>query len=160
MDPSALPGFLEGLAVKVGNVGADAAVMAMAHTYERAVKANLSRTAHPPYTFTPSPPGSFPSLMTGRLRRSVISGGPYGGGGVASATVGPTMFYAGVQEYGHDMYSHSWRRGMIWFNEGQWWEKYHVHVPARPYMRPTTAQEVASGDLTFAAMAAFEFAVW
>jgi hypothetical protein len=148
-----------GLMAKVSAIGADAAVLAMAHTYERAVKRNLALTSHPPFTVTPSPPGNFPSLMTGRLRRSVWTDGPRGGGGVAYASVAPHMFYAGVQEYGHRMHAHG-RRPMTWFNEGDWWSKRDVGVPARPYMRPTTIREVASGDLTAAAMAAFELGVW
>lgn len=158
-DAAALPAYLEGIAQHIARDTSSPAVLAMGHSYERQVKDNLSRTAHPPYTFTPSPPGYFPSLMTGRLRRSVATAGPYGGGLESEASVAPHMFYAAVQEYGHTMHAHG-MRPMTWYNGGRWWSRHTVHVPARPYMRPTIAQAIANGSLGRAAADAFEFAAW
>lgn len=148
------------LQAKVSDAGGVAAIT-MAHQYERAVKDNLGRMSHPKYTVTPSAPGNFPAQMYPTkdggesLRQSVRSAGPTGW----SAWVAPHVFYAAVQEYGHRMHAHG-AGPMTWYNEGFWWSKRDVGVPARPYMAPTTIQEVASGDLTAAAMAAFETAVW
>jgi len=156
MDASELPGYLAEISGRVSSA-AKPVVMAMAERYEREVKRNLSKTSHPRFTRTPSPPGGFPSLMTGRLRRSVLAAGPYGGGGIAMAEVAPHTIYAGVQEYGHTMHG---RPLMHFYNMGRWWSLETVHVPSRPYMRPTTAELVASGSLTVEAEAAFEVYVW
>jgi phage gpG-like protein len=158
--PDELPGFLEALAERISRDGATPAVLAMAHTFERAVTRNLALTSHPAETFTPSPKGGFPSLISGDLRRSVFTTGGVSGGPVATASTGPHIFYAGIQEYGHDMHAHSTFRPMTWRNEGRWWSRYHVHVPPRPYMRPTIATCIANGSLGRAAGDAFEIAIW
>jgi phage gpG-like protein len=159
VDAAGLPAYLQGIAQHIARDTSGPAAIAMGHTYERQVKANLARTAHPKYTFTPSPAGSFPSLISGALRRSVLTAGPFGGGLTSESSVAPHVFYAAVQEYGHTMHSHG-VRPMTWYNGGRWWSKHTVHVPARPYMHPTTAEAIANGSLSRAAMAAFEVAAW
>lgn len=164
VDPAGLPAYLDGIKKHIADDTSAPAVLAMGHTYERQVKANLARTAHPPFTETPSPPGYFPSLMTGALRRSVFTSGPFGGGIMSESSVAPHIFYAAIQEYGHTMHAHSSIRPMTWYNSAKgrtgWWSKYEVHVPARPYMHPTTAEAIANGSLGRAAAAAFEIAAW
>lgn len=159
MEPGALPGYLEAIKARVSTAPVPAAIT-MATTYQEAVQRNLSVTAHPRYTFTPSPPGAFPSKMTGNLRRHIIMSRAGGGGPAGFASITADTIYAAVQEYGHTMHAHSWRRPMTWFNEGRWWSRHEVTVPPRPYMRPTTAQVVADGSLTRAAMRSFEIDVW
>lgn len=156
--PAALPALFDALIARVDDA-AGPAVLAMAHTYERAVKRNLNLMAHPAFQVTESPPGAFPAKISGELSRSIRTAGPWGVAGRRSASVAPHVFYAGVQEYGHRMHAHGlWP--MTWYMEGYWWSKRDVGVPARPYMRPTTIQLVANGDLTRAAAYAFEIAVW
>lgn len=159
MDVSELPAYLEGIAARVPGASLPAAIH-MANTYQEAVQRNLSLTAHPRYTFTPSPPGAFPSKMTGNLRRHIVMSGYGGGGPVAFASITADTIYAAVQEYGHVMRAHSFRRPMTWFNEGRWWSRYEVRVPPRPYMRPTIAMVIADGSLSRAAMMEFEISVW
>lgn len=159
MDPSELPAMFQNIENRVG-AAASPAVLAMAHTFERAVKRNLALTSHPPHIRTPSPEGSFPSLMTGRLRRSVTSEGG-GGDPVAEASVAPHVFYAGIQEYGRPQgmtarpggYMHFWTDGVEYFRK-------HVRAPARPYMHPTIRQCIGNGSLGRAAADAFEISVW
>jgi phage gpG-like protein len=159
MDPSALPGYLEGFKARVPSAALPVAIE-MARTYQSAVQRNLALLAHAPFTFTPSPPGAFPARMTGNLRRHIVFSGAGGASSIGWASISADTIYAAVQEYGHTMHAHSWRKPMSWYNEGQWWSKYEVKVPARPYMRPTTAQVIANGSLARGAMAMFTAIVW
>lgn len=81
-------------------------------------------------------------------------------GSIGYASVSATIFYAAIQEYGHVMHAHALGKPMTWLNDGQWWSKYKVEVPPRPYMRPTVTQMMASGSLQRAADNAFNAVVW
>lgn len=110
----------------------------MALAGERGIKAELSRSSHSRGTKTPSPPGSPPSLISGALRRSVITNPPTGGGGVWTAYGGPTIVYARIQEMG-----------------GRAGRGHRTVLPPRPYVRPAIGQLQASGRLSEIAMTAF-----
>ena len=86
---------------------------------ERNTKLRLSLSSHPPGTRTPSRPGEPPSLVTGNLRRSVRTRGPYRSGRGYTALVGPTAVYGRVQELGGPA-----GRGL------------RTQLPARPYLQP------------------------
>jgi phage gpG-like protein len=64
------------------------------------IQSALTDHSHPAGTKTPSPPGSFPGSISGRLRSSVRVTGPHGGGGTWEAEVGPTTKYGRIQELG------------------------------------------------------------
>lgn len=157
--PEMLPGYLMTIAARVPGAAAPAA-LSMAEKYREAVQVRLMLINHAPFTFTPSPPGFYPALISGNLRRRVLLTGAGGGGGVGYASVSSTAFYAAIQEYGHTMHAHRLGKPMTWFNGGSWWSKYEVTVPPRPYMRPTTIQMIASGALQRAAIDAFNAIVW
>lgn len=159
MELADLPAYLGKIASKVPDGAVPAAVF-MAVTYQKAVQRNLAVTRHDPFTFTPSPPGFFPSAISGDLGRSISMSGAGGGGGRGYARVSSDLIYSAVQEFGHVMHSHSWRRPMTWYNAGRWWSRHEVTVPPRPYMRPTTIQCIANGSLGDAAARGFEIAVW
>lgn len=159
MEPGDLPGYLEEISRRVSDAALPVAIV-MAQTYQRGVKRNLSLTSHPLYTMTPVPPGGFPSLYTGNLRRHILLSRYGGSGGFATASVTADTIYAAVQEYGRVIRAKSWRKPMSWYNEGRWWSKYQVYVPPRPYLRPTTIQMIADGSLSRAAMEAFDVVVW
>lgn len=76
--------------------------------------------AHPPGTPTTSRPGSAPDVVTGTLRRSIISDTPQRAGLLgAVGRVYPTAIYARIQELG-----------------GQTGRGGRTTLPARPYMMP------------------------
>jgi hypothetical protein len=96
------------------------AASAAAAVIERGVKLELSRSSHPPKVKTPSPPGSPPSLVTGRLRQSVrMTQLRQTGAGQWTAHVAPTTVYSRIQELGG------------WAGKG-----HRSHLPPRPYIRP------------------------
>jgi hypothetical protein len=134
---------LRRLADKVDSEGGRAAVQAMALAGERGIKQNLSLSSHGRGTPTPSPPGSPPSLITGALRRSVITEPPRGGGGLWSASGGPTIVYSRVQELG-----------------GRTGRGHRTVLPPRPYVRPAVEQLRVSGRLSEVASSAFYRAVF
>lgn len=92
----------------------------MAKTGIRGIQLQLSQSAHPRRTRTPSAPGTPPSLITGQLRRSVrrTYSSPAGAHQWA-ARVAPTTVYARIQEFGG--------------NAGR---GHRAHLPPRPYIRP------------------------
>lgn len=94
------------------------AVTQAANIVKKNAQTGLALRSHPRGTWTPSPPGDAPALVTGALRRS-ISVRVTGAGGTTSAEVGPTIIYGRIQELGGDA-----GRG------------HSVHLPSRPYMRP------------------------
>lgn len=97
----------------------DAGAMAAGLVIERQIKAQLSLSAHPPGTPTPSAPGSPPAVVTGTLRRSVTTERKVGRRGPYVA-VGPTAVYGRIQELGG-------RAGR------------GAYLPARPYVAPARA---------------------
>jgi hypothetical protein len=115
----------------------------MALAGERGIKAELSRSSHSRGTKTPSPPGSPPSLISGTLRRSVITQPPVGGGGLWSASGGPTAVQSRIQELG-----------------GRAGRGHRTVLPPRPYVRPAVDQLRASGRLSEIASSAFYRAVF
>lgn len=129
---------LRRLADKADNQGGRAAAQAMSLAGERGIKAELSRSSHSRGTPTPSPPGSPPAIITGSLRRSVITQPPTGGGGVWSAAGGPTIVYSRIQELG-----------------GRAGRGHRTVLPPRPYVRPAVNQLRASGRLSEVASSAF-----
>lgn len=158
MDPSEVPALLDGIAARA-DAAATPASLAMARTFQRAVKRNLSLRTRAMDAFRPSEErGQFPALRSGQLRRSVTVAGPSGGGGVAVTSVAPHTIYAAVQEYGHTMHARG-NSYMHFFSGGEWFLK-TVHVGANPYMRPTIRQCIGSGSLGRSAAKAFDMAVW
>lgn len=92
-------------------------VREVGQTLEKATKRTLTTSSHPRGTPTPSMPGEPPSLVSGNLRRSVLTRGPYSTGDGYSVTVGPTAIYSRIHELGGET-----GRG--------------VQLPARPYLGP------------------------
>lgn len=88
---------------------------------EKATKRTLTTSSHQRGTPTPSMPGEPPSLVSGNLRRSVLTRGPYSTGDGYSVTVGPTAIYGRIQELGGEA-----GRG--------------AQLPARPYLGPAWEQ--------------------
>ncbi|WP_214103238.1 hypothetical protein [Acrocarpospora catenulata] len=111
--------------------GARAAADAMALGAEREIKRTLRTTSHPKGAPTPSAPGTPPSLVSGSLRRSVKAGRPRQTGAARwEAKTAPTIVYSRIHELGG------------WTGRG-----HRSYLPPRPYVRPTRARLVASGDL-------------
>lgn len=113
---AAMLAAMEGQEVRVREAAREGVNDALHHV-EAIMKGLLGLTSHPPGTPTPSPPGSPPSLVTGRLRRSVQVNGPRREGDDQwVAEVGPTAHYAMYQELGTS------------------------RLPARPFIAPAYAQ--------------------
>jgi phage gpG-like protein len=157
MDASELPAYLEAIAARADLAAVPAAVD-MATTYQTRVRRNLALSSHAPFTRTPSPPGFFPSRISGNLGRHILMSGAGGSAGLGFASISAETIYAAVQEYGGSMSARS-RKYMHFFWSGEHFRK-HVTVLARPYMRPTTAIVIADGSLSRAAMRAFDITVW
>lgn len=126
--------------------GAAAAANAMATEFHgELTDVTLRKSSHAAGTKTPSQPGSPPALVSGTLRRSasVVPALPAGTRAVASCRV--AAVYARIQEKGGDV---SVKRAKVLANKrtGQVFGK-HVHLPARPYMKPTRDLLLASGRL-------------
>ncbi|HEX4178489.1 MAG TPA: hypothetical protein VHY57_08630, partial [Rhizomicrobium sp.] len=72
----------------------------------------------------------------------------------ASALVGATAVYAGIQEFG------GWTWGnhgmMHWHNSAGEWFMRRVYVPEHPYMRPAAEGVIRDGSLQRSAILAFE----
>ena len=119
---------LRAMAARV-NAATPMAVMAATATVEAQARTELSRLSHPPGTPTPSPPGSPPAMITGRLRDSFdILGPTQAGSSTWRAVLGPTAVYARVQERG----GAAGRGGAS-------------ILPARPYLRPAAETAIRSG---------------
>jgi phage gpG-like protein len=122
--------------------GVKAAAGAMGLVMETAAKLELSRVSHSRGTPTPSPPGSPPALISGALRRSVMTiPGPVSGYR-ASVTVGGTIVYARIQELG-----------------GRAGRNHASLLPPRPYLRPAAERVTRDGAAGKVAVAAFTAAV-
>lgn len=79
-----------------GMDSADGAALAMGEVTERAVRAQLSKSSHPPGTPTPAAPGGPPAMVTGRLRDSVVTRLT----GNGTAVVGGTAPYSRIHQFG------------------------------------------------------------
>lgn len=84
---------------------------------EAEAKRQLTTSSHTRDTATPSSPGEPPSLVSGNLRRSVLTRGPTGSGPAATISVGPTAIYSRIQELGGTA-------------------GHGAQLPARPYLTP------------------------
>lgn len=121
-----------------------AACRALGQAAETAAKVKLTLSTHPPKTRTPSEPGEPPSLVTGALRRSVTrSTARLAGEGVASCTVGSTIIYASVHEFGPvtitaKRYPQLGNRDVGFFGRS-------VIIPRRPWLTPAVQQLQTSG---------------
>lgn len=123
-----------------------AACRALGQVAETATKVTLTSSTHREGTYTPSSPGQPPSLVSGRLRRSIARTPPrLTGAGRAYCLVGSVVIYASVHEFGpvtitsHGKYPLRNRRtGQAFGRE--------VTIPRRPFLEPT-ARKLASGGL-------------
>lgn len=134
---------LRRIADKADRDGGRAAAQMMAAAGDRVIKEKLSTFSHSPGTPTPSPPGQPPAIITGTMRRSVITKPPVGGGGRWTVKVVPTAVQSRIQELG-----------------GRAGRNHQTVLPPRPYVRPAIAQLRASGQLSEVAASAFYRAVW
>lgn len=122
-----------------------AACRALSQAAETAVKVTLTSSTHRPGTPTPSSPGQPPSLVTGRLRRSVNRTPPrLTGPGQAYCLVGSVVIYASVHEFGpvtirsHGAYPLRNRQTGQVFGE-------EVTIPRRPFLEPAARTLASSG---------------
>jgi phage gpG-like protein len=157
MQIEAVPGLISAFKVRASDA-APPVVMAIASAYRRQVERELRLRAHPPGTWTNSPRGQPPALMTGRLVGSLTESPGASTGTLATATVAPHTVYASVQEYGREIYARR-HKYMKWRNDHGVWYKKRVFVPPRPYMRPALTQSIEDGSLTRAAVDAFQAAM-
>lgn len=95
------------------------AVKAAADEVGRATVDKLMLQEHAKGTPTPSAPGEPPAMISGKLKASVTVTDVVATGTMFEARVGPTAPYARIQELG-----------------GQTGRGGHVHLPARPYLKP------------------------
>mgnify|MGYP001587806543 CR=1 FL=1 len=130
--------------------------MEMARVYSAHLShVTLRRTEATPGQFgSPAPPGSPPAYRMGVLAGSVTHWPGPSSGLSALAYAGPHTIYAATQEYGavHFARDHPYMR---WHNDGGWWAKKRVEIPARPYMQPAVAEVVADGSVQRAAALMF-----
>ena len=111
---------LQAIASALPAVSAATTVQA-AHLAELRIMQELSRTSHPKGTPTPSQPGTPPSLVSVRLRRSLRVGDPILAPGLVTVSLGPTVKYGRIHELGGET-----GRGRA------------TRLPARPYVKPGT----------------------
>ena len=135
------------------------------------------RYAAPDQFGTPSPPGSPVAWRTGKLAESVTSWPGASSGMSATAHVAPHTIYAGVQEYGREIFAKRfeymhWVNGpgdfwqaraagghsYSWHPTGGSWYAKRVFVPPRPYLQPALEDVVADGSLLRAASLRFRLA--
>ena len=132
-----------------------ACAMAMADTYKaHLTTVTMRRSFATPGQFgSPAPPGAPVAWRTGALAASVTAWPGGSSGFSATAHVAPHTVYAGVQEYGREIFAK--RHYMHWINDrGPWWKK-RVYVPPRPYLRPALDDVVADGSLVRSAGGTF-----
>lgn len=98
-----------------GIASASPAALAMGEVVEREVRAQLGKSSHAPGTPTPSPPGSPPAMISGRLRDSVIAKEV----DIGHVQVGATTVYARIQQLG-----------------GLSGRGHATYTPPRPYLEP------------------------
>jgi hypothetical protein len=152
--PGELPGYLAAMRDTAASAAAPAADAMAAAFQDHVQNVTLRQSGtHPPFTRTPAPPGAPPARITGDLSSSVIVR-PARGAVTATASAGPTVIYAAVQEYGRVISARNVKY-MRWFMDGTWWYRRRVYVPPRPYMRPARTAVIRDGTLRRAASAAF-----
>lgn len=141
---SAAGDALREMADKADFQGARAAAEAMGRVAVEADQELLALSSHSKGTMSPSPRGSPPSLVSGRLRGSIDDWlHLQHGAGIYEVRVGPVdVVYSRIQELGG------------WAGKG-----HKTRVPRRPYMLPALNQLTGSGELTRVATDAFERAV-
>ena len=134
-----------------------AACRALGQAGETAVKVTLSSSSHPKGTPTPSRPGMPPSLVTGRLRRSVTRTPPREAGAFTFVcAAGTAVIYGPVQEYGAVIRA---RRFPQLGNPDAGFFGAQVRLPPRPFMRPAALRLAASGLAAQAAIAGWNSAM-
>jgi phage gpG-like protein len=152
MDPDELHEYLEGLKGSVEDAAPPVAD-AMAQTAMRAVQRKLREHSHPAGQFYRAAAGAAPSYVTGNLSKSIFRT-PAAGSIRATAMVGASAVYAGIQEFG------GWTWGnhgmMHWHNSAGRWFMRRVYVPEHPYMRPAVEGTIRDGSLQRSAMLSFE----
>lgn len=96
---------------------------------------------------TPSPPGDVPAQVTGKLRTTTRAMPSVRHGfGKYTKEVGPTMFYAIVQDEGMVISAKS-QHGMWFSYGGQMYKWMHqVTVPARPFIQPAFDRLIARNE--------------
>lgn len=113
-----------------------AACTALGQTAETAVKVKLTSSTHAAGTPTPSAPGQPPSLVSGKLRRSVHrTTARLMGEGVSRCAVGSTLIYAPVHEFGPVTITA--KRFPQLGNPTVGFFGKSVVIPRRPYLAPT-----------------------
>lgn len=122
-----------------------AACKALSQAAETAIKVTLTSSTHREGTYTPSSPGQPPSLVSGRLRRSITRTPPrLIEPGAAMCLVGSVVIYASVHEFGpvtitsHGNYPLRNRRtGQVFGRQ--------VVIPRRPFLEPTARRLESTG---------------
>jgi hypothetical protein len=123
--------------------GARAAARAMTEGSAERTRQTLELTSHPPGTATPSRPGSPPSRVSGHLQSTAQAREPFQiGDAVWEGHMAPDAVYARIQELG-----------------GRCGRGHATVLPARPYIAPSHALFLSSGEAELAAHAAFARAV-
>ena len=131
-----------------------AACRSVSQAAETAVKVTLTSSSHPPGTPTPSKPGQPPSLVSGRLRRSVHRTTPrLMGPGEARCIVGSTLIYAPVHEFGPVIIRV--KRARVLGTPAAGFFGTQVTIPRRPWLSTATDRMIATGMLTSVATAAW-----
>jgi phage gpG-like protein len=105
--------------VKATEAATKLAVVKAGNIVKKNAQTGLALRSHPKGTWSPSPPGDAPALVTGALRRSITVKVSSEGFAGAKAEIGPTIIYGRIQELG-----------------GSTGRNHSVRLPARPYMRP------------------------
>lgn len=135
-----------------------AACRALGQAAETAVKVTLSSSTHPPGTTTPSDPGQPPSLITGRLRRSITRTPPrLTEPGAAMCLVGSVVIYASVHEFGPVTITA--RRFPQLGNPQVGFFGRQVIIPRRPFLEPATRRLESTGIARRVTEAAFRDAL-
>ncbi len=138
MNVTELPLYLGRIEAALQSRAAAAAADAMALEFHtELVDVTLRRSSHPRGAVTSSRPGEPPALVTGTLRRSAqivpaVSAGPRAVSSVRMAAV-----YARIQEKGGTVTARRAPYLRFQYPGGSWHSVKSVHLPARPYMRPT-----------------------
>ena len=123
-----------------------AALAAMAHTAVAMVQLELTKTGSHPKGAQAAPAPAPPSVVSGSLRRSIIATPPVPlGAGRFSSSVGPTIVYGRIQEFG-GLILPVHARMLHWKDAGggDHFAK-SVTLPARPYLRTSMQRYLASG---------------
>lgn len=152
VDLKDLPALLGRIRDAAANAVTPAATAMASGFQDRVTRVTLRETFHPPGEFYKQVPGHPPAYASGSLARSIFMT-PAHGSIRASASVGTTLKYAAIQEWGGwtEPRTHKF---MHWRNPMPWWKK-RVVIPEHPYFRPTTEAMIRDGSLTRLAMDAF-----